>query len=165
MMADAFFGMAILLSGFAGILVSAFVEYGFHKKYLHRDAKNGHIVIHHKDFHGNSAYENPHAKWKDVASSWAYIFANVAIYFPLSVFLCIFSRAWAGVFFFCALTYTFWVEGSHYLFHAPKGYYFEKWKWFQLVKEHHRIHHVVYSRNFGIGSTFWDHVLKTKNKG
>lgn len=145
-----------------GFLASSLVEYLLHKEYLHRDNNMDHITKHHRDYHGEICYSKPGAPWNDIASSPAYIIANIALYAPLSIMAYFASVPFGSAFTMTAIAYTMWIEVAHYMYHAPLKTFIERTDVFRKIKEHHRIHHVVYNSNYGIGSSVWDRIFGTK---
>lgn len=145
-----------------GLLSSSLIEYLLHKEYLHRSDHMHHITKHHNNYHGERSYEVPGSKWNDIASSPHYIISNILLYSPLTVLAYNVSIPFGSAFAMTAIGYTFWIEIAHYLFHSPSNSSIEKTLLFKNIKEHHRIHHVEYGNNFGIGSSIWDRILGTK---
>lgn len=154
----------IALPALLGLGASSLVEYLLHRFFLHRTPEEPHIQQHHRLFNGNTSYASKNASFSDIASSPAYLAANFILYAPAGGWLFFIRPLWGIVFFLAAAGYTFWVEYAHLLFHRPAGKPIEKTALFRAVKEHHRIHHVYYKINYGIGATWWDHVLKTRKK-
>jgi len=145
-----------------GFLTSSLVEYMLHKEYLHRDDNMHHITKHHNDYHGEKSYSIPGSKWNEIASSPAYIISNILIYLPLSVLAYFASVPFGSAFTMTAVGYTLWVEIAHFWYHAPLNSSIEKTSVFKFIKEHHRQHHIIYNKNYGIGSSIWDRILGTK---
>ncbi len=148
----------------AGLGTSSLIEYLLHRFYLHRSPKEPHILKHHKNFNGETSYSQIDSKKSDIVSSDAYLFVNFALYFPFGSVFYQLNHFWGLLFFFSAIGYTFWVEYAHLLFHRPDKKPIEKTALFKAVKEHHRIHHMHYRRNYGIGSDWWDKIIKTNKK-
>ena len=146
----------------AGLGASSLVEYLLHRYYLHRSPKDPHILKHHKDFNGQSSYSQIDAKKADIVSSKLYLAVNAALYFPLGYAFFQINHSFAIIFLTSAMCYTIWIEYVHLLFHRPAGQRIEETAFFKKIKEHHRIHHIRYRVNYGIGSDWWDRVFKTK---
>jgi len=158
--------MNLVLLQFAGAilgyLASSLVEYMLHKEYLHRDDNMHHITEHHKYYHGQQGYEQPGSAWNDIASSPAYIITNILLYMPLAVLAYFVSLPFGSAFATAAVGYTLWIEISHFWYHSPLKTFIEEISVFKKMKEHHRIHHIHYNKNYGIGSSTWDYILRTK---
>lgn len=153
-----------LLAIITGLGASSLVEYLLHRYYLHRSPQEAHITKHHKNFNGEISYSQKNAKKDDIASSKIYLSVNVALYLPLGYAFFKASPLLGALFLVSALTYTFWIEYVHLLFHRPGGKHIEETDLFKAIKEHHRIHHIHYRINYGIGSDWWDRILMTKKK-
>ena len=41
-------------------------------------------------------------------------------------------------------------EYMHYLMHAPRGHFVERFRWFLFLREHHRLHHKYMLRNLNV---------------
>lgn len=143
-----------------GYLSAALMEYFLHKIYLHKP-NHSHITLHHKIFRHN--YEDPNYHVKDIVSKPSYVMASSLLSLVLSVVLYPFIHD-SYLIFVSGMLYLIWVEYVHYLFHSPKGYFLEKLTLFKMIKEHHRVHHTLFNGNYGIGSTLYDHILRTKLK-
>jgi sterol desaturase/sphingolipid hydroxylase (fatty acid hydroxylase superfamily) len=148
----------------AGAGASSLVEYLLHRYYLHRSPKEPHIVKHHKNFNGETSYSQTNANKADIVSSNLYLAVNVALYSPFGYAFFQISQSFGIFFFASAIGYTLWIEYVHLLFHRPTGNRIEEIAFFKTIKEHHRIHHIRYRVNYGIGSDWWDRVFKTKRK-
>ncbi|WP_430882914.1 sterol desaturase family protein [Fusibacter sp. JL216-2] len=147
-----------------GFMASSLIEYMLHKEYLHRNDNMHHITLHHKNYYGDSRFSKPGSAWSDIASSPAYIITNILMYLPLSVLSYFVSRPFGSAFTITAIAYTLWVEIAHFWYHSPLNSSIEKKEVFKKIKEHHKIHHVHYNKNYGIGSSFWDYIFKTKKE-
>lgn len=143
-----------------GYLSAALMEFVLHKRYLHKPT-HSHLTIHHHIFRKD--YEDPHYRLRDVASKPSYILACASLSFLLSLLLLPFIKN-SYLIFIVAILYLVWVEWVHFLFHCPHGLKIEQLTVFQLLKEHHREHHIHYRFNYGIGSTLMDHLMRTKFK-
>lgn len=153
--------ISIILSSF---MLCSLMEYLLHKYYLHKNSGHPHISQHHVMFHGKTSYEHAEASYKDIVSNLGYITTS---WLPAGLigFIIIPYDSTLGVLFATTgLLYLIWVECSHYLFHKPHHFFIEKLYIFKQLKEHHRLHHIHYQTNFGIGSSVWDVILKTQNK-
>ncbi len=151
----------VIISSF---MLCALMEYLLHKFYLHKSSGHPHISEHHVSFHGRKTYEVADASYKDIVSNIVYIIFS---WLPCGIigFTMYPQFPKLGTLFATiGFLYLLWVETVHYLFHKPHYYFIEDGPIFKKLKEHHRIHHIYYKTNFGIGSTLWDIILKTKKK-
>lgn len=152
----------IFLMIILGFLSTALMEYLLHRYYLHKKGGHNHIHIHHKNFKGDQSFENNKMNLKDIMSSPGYIFITSSPALILTVlFYFNFGLISLWLYFF-SIAYDLWLEFVHYLFHSPKRTKFETSKFFLLLKENHRVHHEKFKYNYGIGSTFYDYIFKTK---
>lgn len=149
----------ILISAY---LLASFTEYMLHRYYLHKESGHPHIIGHHVTFHGKRTYENTDASYKDIVSSGWYILASLLPCLIITAITYQANTLYALIFSSVSGCYLLWVEVSHYLFHKPHKYFIERFTFFKRIKQHHKIHHTYYQTNFGIGSSFWDYLLKTK---
>lgn len=149
----------IILSSF---MLCALMEFIMHKFYLHKDSGHPHISKHHVMFHGKTTYEHADASYKDIVSNFGYIFFSWLPCGLIGFQLFRVSPQLGSLFASIGALYLIWVESAHYFFHKPHQLFFEDIGVFKKLKEHHRIHHIYYKTNFGIGSSVWDRLLKTK---
>jgi len=150
-----------LIAAVSGYLASSLTEYALHRFYLHRNAENDHIRKHHSQFNGIS-FQQPNADKKDIVSATGYILVNILIYLPLGAFFFILNPLSGFIFMLVGISYTIWVEMAHLRFHKPGKRTFERFKSFLKLKENHYKHHHKYVIRFGIGSLFWDKIMKSK---
>lgn len=154
--------MLTILILLSALLYSSLIEYCLHRFALHHSAKQRHIKNHHKIFHGIKSYELNEAHAEDIISSKKYILSNILPALPITLIL-FFQNKFLGVLFILtSITYTLWVEYVHLYFHRKTNNFLERFKFFQRLKEHHRVHHYIYDSNYGIACTFWDIVFRTK---
>ena len=144
------------------LLYSSLVEYCLHRFILHRSYKAEHVKEHHRIFHGLKSYELEKAKTSDILSSFWEILRNVCLYLPPTLLVFIKSRGLGIIFLSVCILYNAWEEVLHLYFHKKTNIFIVKFKVFKTLKEHHRIHHCIYNSNYGIGTSFWDIVFKTK---
>ena len=144
-----------------GIITAAFMEYTLHRYYLHQ-ASHSHITHHHKIF--KDKYEDSSYHLKDIASHPSYVFSSSLLSLAVTLIFMTFNQEGAYFIYIWALLYLIWLEVVHYLFHSPKGLKIENLTLFKQLKHHHHLHHIHYKVNYGIGSTFYDYILRTKLK-
>ena len=144
------------------LLYSSLVEYCLHRFILHRSYKAEHVREHHKIFHGLKSYELEKVKASDVLSSCSEILRNIILYLPPALFIFMKSRALGSLFLTLCILYNIWEEILHLYFHKKSKLFIANFIIFKALKEHHRIHHYIYNSNYGIGTSFWDLVFKTK---
>lgn len=152
----------IVLIIITGILMASLMEYMLHKYYLHKSGEHPHIAKHHVLFHGKTTYESQDASYKDIVSNIGYILFTWSPCGLVAIILFPINTSYAMAFALSGVLYTVWVEFVHYLFHKPHGWWIEENRLFQNLKEHHRIHHIYFKSNYGIGASFWDYIVKTE---
>ncbi|QAA32499.1 sterol desaturase family protein [Clostridium manihotivorum] len=148
----------------AGFLYSSLVEYCLHRFLLHHSYEQEHVRIHHKVYHGIESYELEEIEKDTVLSSIGEILRNVALYLPVAIAIFIYSKAFGVLFLIVCIAYNMWEEFVHFYFHKKNKLFIEELKFYRNLKEHHRVHHYAYMYNYGIGTSFWDIVFRTKKK-
>lgn len=154
--------MFLLIAVISALLYSSLVEYCLHRFILHRSYEQDHVKNHHRIFHGLKSYEFEDINTDDVLSSVTEIFRNVVLYLPPTLIIFLQSKYFGALFLVVCLFYNFWEELVHLNFHRSRDGLLSKLKVFDNLKEHHRVHHYIYNSNYGIGTSFWDSVFKTK---
>lgn len=146
------------------LLYSSFVEYCLHRFLLHSSYEHEHIKIHHKLYHGLESYELEQVDKFTILSGFWEIMRNVLLYLPAALLIAVNSLKYGILFFIVCLIYNGWEELLHFYFHKKSEVFLERLKLFKALKEHHKVHHYMYQYNFGIGSSFWDIIFKTKKR-
>lgn len=141
-----------VLIGLSSLVLTMMMEYLLHRFYLHLP-NHSHLSDHHKNYHGSSTFIHPGISFADVASKHSYILLTAL---PGVVLSLLFFQPFA---FFIAIGYAYFIEWAHYVIH--KGTHPT---WIQPLFDHHKIHHISYLTNYGIGSTFIDYLFSTKEK-
>lgn len=154
--------MILLLTVILAFLYSSLVEYCLHRFILHSSYRQEHVKNHHRIFHGLKSYELDEVISSDVLSTFGEILRNAAFYFPPATLFFINEKYLGILFFIVCLLYNLWEEFLHLYFHKRSEVFITKYKMFQDLKEHHRVHHYIYNSNYGIGTSFWDLVFRTK---
>ena len=148
----------------SGLLASSFTEYVLHRFYLHGRKGHSHIIKHHRDFNGQHSFEARGVPVSEIVSSPGYIFTNAAIYLPAGLLFFQSGFIPGSIFLLSGAGYTLWLEWAHLKFHSPSGTLFEKTALYGKLKKHHRTHHIVYKKNYSIGSVWWDYFFFTAAK-
>jgi hypothetical protein len=147
----------------------SFFEWWFHKFMFHSPKINKrtfreHTLIHHQEFkHEPSSYEwhAPREK-KNIAMDWwslPLFIVTLAPAFILMQFITHLQTFWGGI--AAVVVYYGIYEGLHYLMHVPGKYWIERTRFFQFVKEHHRIHHKYMLKNLNVFFPLADLVMGT----
>lgn len=153
----------LLFTILAAILYSSLVEYSLHRWYLHYNNQHSHIKEHHRIFHGMRSFQSADIPNKEIVSDIGYLGVNVALAIPITLLLFLQELFVMGIFFLIiSAVYTIWVEIAHLSFHRPNEGSLKSYNWFLHLMELHRIHHITYRHQFGIGSLWWDYLLGTR---
>lgn len=150
-------------------LYGSFFEWAFHKylfhspKYVKRTFR-AHQLVHHQRYrYEPSSYEWQEGQDKDhIAMDWFALPMFIGFHLP---FLWAIQRftgwqsLWGGLAAITAYYATY--EYFHYCMHVPGGRWFERWRVFRFVKEHHRIHHRFMQQNLNVFFPLADACLGT----
>jgi hypothetical protein len=156
--------MLLLLIFTSAILYSSLVEYCLHRFILHRSYKEEHVKNHHTIFHGLKSYELEEVNIYDILSSVGELMRNGVLYLPPSLIIFLQNKPMGIIFLLICYLYNLWEEFLHLYFHKTSNIFIIKLRFFRNLKEHHRVHHYIYNSNYGIGTSFWDYIFKTKKK-
>jgi sterol desaturase/sphingolipid hydroxylase (fatty acid hydroxylase superfamily) len=154
--------MTILLTGISAFLYSSLVEYCLHRFVQHSSYEMEHIKNHHRIFHGLKSYEIKDAKSEDILLNAKGILLNCALYLLPATAIFMQNKTFGILFLAVCFLYNLWEEYVHLYSHKSANMFFEQLEVFKKLKEHHRVHHYIYNSNFGIGTTLWDVVFRTK---
>lgn len=167
---------AILVAFPLAVVQASFFEWTFHRYWLHRpwlpeECFTAHTLIHHQlckfedTFHvvEEEQEEALHFQWWGgpvlvlinllpwALAAWGLLALGVAL--PYLAFLIAFGGT--------VLLYYIGYEGTHYLMHKPMIPFLERSGYFQFIKKHHRIHHVLMDRNLNVLLPVADFMLGT----
>ena len=167
---------AIALAIPAGIVQASFFEWAFHRYWLHRpwlpkDCFTSHTLIHHQLCKNDDTFhvveEEQHealtfAWWGGptlvainivpwALAAWGLSAAGLRL--PYAAFVTTLAST--------VFVYYLGYEGFHFLMHKPTIPVIENSRFFQYLKQHHRIHHVLMDRNLNVLFPFADLVLGT----
>jgi sterol desaturase/sphingolipid hydroxylase (fatty acid hydroxylase superfamily) len=154
--------MLLLLSIITALLYSSLVEYSLHRFFLHKSYEQDHIKLHHRTFHGLKSYELDNVESSEILLSGKERLINGVLYLPPAGLFFLKNSKLGLVFFAVCFLCSCWGELLHLYFHKKTDLFFAKHYIFKSLKEHHRVHHYIYSSNYGIGSSFWDIIFRTK---
>ncbi|TMQ63752.1 MAG: hypothetical protein E6K79_08875 [Candidatus Eisenbacteria bacterium] len=168
--------VAVLVGFSVAVVQSSFVEWAFHRFWLHRpwlpeNCFTQHTLIHHQlckfddTFHVTDEEQHEaltFAWWGGpiliaisatpwALASWALYASGVSLPYVAFVIAII-----AGV-----SVYYVGYESLHYFMHKPTIAWIERSRLFQFIKQHHRIHHVRMNRNLNVLLPLADLVLGT----
>lgn len=156
--------MKIVFGALLGFLIASLTEYLLHRFYLHRDVDNEHIKHHHKIYSSQLHFVVDGTMYKDVASSWRYIWLTILLGMPLGVVFWYFSFLNLITFFCVSVVYAYGLEVFHVAIHSGYQGMISRTELYSKVMDNHYIHHKVYDKNYGIGSYHWDILFRTKSE-
>lgn len=156
--------MLLFLTIISAFLYSSLIEYCLHRFVQHRSYEVEHIKNHHRIFHGIKSYELEEAKSQDILLDVKGILLNSLLYLLPATIIFTQSKIFGIIFLVVCYLYNLWEECVHFYSHKSAKVFFEKFELFKKLKEHHRVHHYIYNSNYGIGSTLWDALLRTKKR-
>jgi len=151
-----------LLIIISALLYSSLVEYCIHRFVQHSSYEKKHIKEHHRIFHGIKSYEAEDGKPEDIISGFKDNLEIGIVYLLPAVMLFNQNIIYLLLFVVVCFLYNFWGERVHLYSHISKNGFIERLEVFKKLKEHHRVHHYIYYSNYGVGTTFWDRVFRTK---
>jgi hypothetical protein len=154
--------MLLLLTIISAFLYASFIEYSLHRFIQHSSYEMDHIKNHHRIFHGIKSYEDEAAKSEDILLDAKGLLINGSIYLLPASLIFMSNRMLGFTFALVCFLYNFWEECVHLYSHRSSNTFLERVNIFKRLKEHHRVHHYIYNSNYGIGSTIWDIIFRTK---
>jgi hypothetical protein len=170
----------IAVALFAGLALAtiqaSFVEWAFHRYWLHRPwlpegCFTAHTLIHHQLCKFDDTFHVEHEEQEEalsfqwwagpvliaiIVSPWALASWGLwAVGFPLPFvpFLLSFTAT--------VVLYYLGYEGLHHMMHKPGPGFLERSRYFQFIKKHHRIHHAQMDRNLNVLVPIADFFLGT----
>ncbi|HTE16973.1 MAG TPA: sterol desaturase family protein [Armatimonadota bacterium] len=163
--------MTLLIQAVACVVVflwASFFEWFIHRNFMHarrfplEEAYRGHTLLHHQIYHGERFFAKkedhpPHLMLRPI--TFPSILLLHVPFFLLFEWLTGISILWGGSV-ACVLYYVGY-EYTHYLMHVPAGHFVERFRWFQFLREHHRLHHTFARRNYNVFVPLADACLGT----
>lgn len=159
-----------------GVLQASFVEWAFHRYWLHRpwlpeSAFTFHTLVHHQLCKFDDTFQ-VHEEEQEEALTFGWLGGPILVVLNTLPWALLAWALWAlGVQFpFVAfvgtiaatiLVYYIGYEGLHYLMHKPSIPFIERGRYFRFIEKHHRIHHVHMDRNLNVLLPIADFVLGT----
>ena len=146
--------LAQVFSGLCWMVYGSFFEYYWHRFFMHQprfphQAFKGHTIVHHGLYKGEKDYfcmedRHPeHILLKPYAFP-ALVLAHVPVMLLIEHFVphTFWGAFWTMIAYFAVYEYT------HYNMHVPRGHFIERFRWFQFLRTHHKLHHTHYQKNF-----------------
>jgi hypothetical protein len=157
-----------LAAGLAWVLYGSFFEWFWHKCWMHtprppRIAFEGHTLTHHVLYKGDESYfvdeeDNPH----HILLKWYSLPAIVAAHLPVMYLIDRYVVHHTMIGGLVAVTVYFAVyEYAHWNMHVPRGRFVERFRAFQFLRRHHKLHHQYMQSNFCVLFPLADVVMGT----
>lgn len=136
-------------------LYGSFFEWYFHKYWMHqprppREAFHGHTVVHHGIYKGDESFfldkeaHPQHILLKPYALP-AIVLVHLPLVWAIEYYL-IPHTFWGAM--IATLIYFVVYEYMHWNMHVPQGKFVERFRWFQFLRSHHKLHHRFHMKNF-----------------
>jgi sterol desaturase/sphingolipid hydroxylase (fatty acid hydroxylase superfamily) len=150
------------------ILYGSFFEWFWHKHWMHtprepKEAFRGHTIVHHGLYKGDTSFfveddEHPeHILLKPYALPLI-LLTHLPIALAIEYFLL--PHTALGMM-LTAIVYFFVYEYMHWNMHIPRKHFVERFRWFQFLRQHHKLHHRYMQKNFCVLFPLADWVLGT----
>ena len=152
--------MNIAVEGLACFFVfvyCSFFEWFIHRHIMHvkrfplHDAFRGHTLVHHQIYHGANFERRTPGRAPSVVLRW-YAFPGMLLFhvplFGAFQWLTGWPVFWGAI--LGCILYFAGYEYTHYLMHVPRGHFVERFRWFQFLRNHHRLHHKYMLRNLNV---------------
>jgi hypothetical protein len=156
-------------SALCWVFYASFFEWYWHKHWMHtprppREAFRGHTIVHHGLYRGDESYfvseeENhpEHILLKPYALPLI-VLGHLPVLLAIDRFL-VPHTAYGAV--IACILYFLVYEYMHWNMHVPRGHLVERFRWFQFLREHHKLHHRYMQKNFCVLFPLADVVLGT----
>jgi hypothetical protein len=157
-----------IAAGICWVLYGSFFEWYWHKLWMHtprppREAFHGHTIVHHGLYRGDERFFVPeeahpeHILLKPYALP-AIFLVHLPIMLAIEKFL-VPNTAYGGM--VTCVLYFVTYEYMHWNMHVPRGHFVERFRWFQFLRQHHKLHHRYMQKNFCVLFPLADLVLGT----
>jgi hypothetical protein len=169
--------LVALLAAVIATVQASFMEWTFHRYWLHRprtpkSSFTSHTLVHHRlcAFDDTFVAAEPEQEESMTFKWWGgpvLVAINSAPWALASLGLAALGIEFLWVPFLIGFTVMFSIyfvgyEGLHYLMHKPKGTFLERNRAFRFLENHHRIHHKRMDRNLNVFFPLADYVLGTR---
>jgi hypothetical protein len=140
------------------LVYGSFFEWFIHRHLMHyrripfQDAFRGHTLVHHQlyrwdgsfSFEGTGRPQNIMMRWYAFPLMLSFHLPIAALFQALTGWPTLWGAVAGMMLYFGGYEYT------HYLMHAPRGHFVERFRWFRFLREHHRLHHRYMLRNLNV---------------
>jgi len=142
---------AVLFAFLFGVAVFTLVEYSIHRWLLHNPSS---VLF--------QAHEAHHL---DPEKPSAFLFpASFVVLMPIWALLTYALRLHGASFFLCGFSAAYFYYGALHHFEHTTRINQIPFRWLQKRWAAHSVHHRLEGSNFGVMTSFWDHVFKTHQK-
>lgn len=154
------------LSFMAWVVYGSFFEWYWHKLWMHhprspKEAFRGHTVVHHGLYRGDDTYFVDEEKVEHILLKPYALPAIVLVHLPAIFMIQHFIPNTAiGATLSCLLYFVVY-EYMHWNMHVPRKQFVERFKWFQFLRQHHKLHHRYMLKNFCVLVPLADYMLGT----
>ncbi len=142
-------------SGLCWIVYGSFFEWYWHKFWMHaprfpKEAFHGHTIVHHGIYKGDESFFLPEAEHPEHILLKPYALPGIVIaHLPVMYLIdrYLIHHTMIGA---LAATILYFVvyEYMHWNMHVPRKKFVERFRWFQFLRNHHKLHHRYYQKNF-----------------
>lgn len=147
--------IAQIFSGLCWCIYGSFFEWYWHKLWMHTPrfptaAFKGHTLVHHSLYKSDDSYffqevgHPEHILLKPYALP-AIVAAHLPIIYLIDRYVAHHTMIGAVT---AILLYFVIYEYMHWNMHVPRDHFVERFRWFRFLREHHRLHHRYYQKNF-----------------
>jgi len=150
----------------AWVVYGSFFEWYWHKLWMHhprspKEAFRGHTVVHHGLYRGDDTYFVDEEKVEHILLKPYALPAIVLVHLPAIFMIQHFIPNTAiGATLSCLLYFVVY-EYMHWNMHVPRKQFVERFKWFQFLRQHHKLHHRYMLKNFCVLVPLADYMLGT----
>jgi hypothetical protein len=136
-------------------MYGSFFEWYWHKYWMHqprfpREAFRGHTIVHHGLYKGDESFYLDEGDHPEHILLKPYALPGiVAVHLPLiwAIDKFLVSHTAIGAI-IAIISYFVIYEYMHWNMHVPRGHFVERFRWFQFLRTHHKLHHRYYQKNF-----------------
>ncbi|HEV2472875.1 MAG TPA: sterol desaturase family protein [Chthonomonadales bacterium] len=132
----------------------SFFEWWWHKLWMHtprfpREAFRGHTIVHHGLYRGDDSYFVEEGTHPEHILLKPYALPAICLgHLPVVLVIEHFVPHTAIGAISAMLLYFVTYEYMHWNMHVPRGHFVERFRWFQFLRNHHKLHHRYYQKNF-----------------
>ena len=132
-----------------------------HQPRFPKEAFRGHTIVHHGLYKGDDSYFVPESEHPEHILLKPYALpAIVAVHLPIMYAIQRFLAPNTMIGSVVAVILYFVIyEYMHWNMHVPRGHFIERFRFFQFLRTHHKLHHKYYQKNFCVLFPLADYVF------